>query len=157
MISILPVDIASDDAQALIAELDGYLHSLYSEEDNFFELAHSEVRGDRGVFLVAYLEDAPAGCGAVRRRSATTGEIKRMYVVGSARNKGVGALLLGRLEDWARRAGLSRLVLETGKLQTDAMRLYSGAGYEAVQPFEEYGRSPVSCCYTKQLRAPARD
>jgi len=151
VITISPVDISSDDAQSLIVGLDAYLNGLYPPEDNFLELPHDQVRNGRGVFLVAYLDGAPIGCGAIRRLSATTGEVKRMYVTPSGRHKGAGAGLLGALEEWARQAGLSRLVLETGRLQPEAIRLYVRSGFQPTERFGEYACAPNSCCYAKEV------
>jgi len=151
VITISAVDIASEDARTLIAQLDAYLNLLYAPEDNFLELPHGHVRDGNGVFLVAYVDGEPTGCGAIRRLSLTTGEVKRMYVAPAGRKKGVGSRLLADLESWALQAGLSRLVLETGTLQQDAIRLYRKAGFEPIERFGEYTGAPESYCYGKEL------
>ena len=64
----------------------------------------SSTRRD-GVFLVAYADGVPAGCGGWRSHGddGETAEIKRMYVAPEARRRGIARRLLAALEDSARR------------------------------------------------------
>src|SRR5436190_2653383 len=81
------------------------------------------------VFLVARNADGTAvGCGGLRLLGPGSGEIKRMYVEPAARGTGVATALLRALEDHARDLGLTRLLLETGIEQPDAMRFYQREG-----------------------------
>lgn len=150
-VSIVPGDIASPAAQELIAALDDHLGSLYPPEDNFLELPHEEVRDDRGTFLLALEGCRAVGCGAVRKVSGTTGEIKRMYVAPPVRGQGIGTALLQALESWARDAGIHRLVLETGDTQMDAIALYERAGFTQIPCFGPYAAAPRSRCFGKDL------
>ena len=139
-------------AAQLIAALKEELTRIYPEEGVcHFRLDAAEVEEGRGAFLVARVGGAPAGCGAVRRIEAGTGEIKRMYVAPAFRGRRIGARLVAALEDEARRLGLERLVLETGTRQTEALGLYRAAGYAVISPFGEYTRSPLSVCMEKNL------
>lgn len=138
--------------QALIRDLNAELTKQYPEEGaNHFRLDPDEVAEGRGALLVAYLDDAPVGCGAVRRIEADAGELKRMYVVPSARGRGIGRLILNALESEARKLGVRRLVLETGSRQREAMALYSRAGFQHIPSFGEYASSPLSVCMSKEL------
>ena len=56
-------------------------------------------------------------------------EVKRMYVRPTARGRGVAQAILAKLEEEARARGKSRLMLETGDVRHDAMRLYERAGF----------------------------
>ncbi len=107
-----------------------------------------------GAFLVALLDGVPAGCGGVRRRSGSTGEVKRMYVAPSARGRGVARALLAGLEEAAGGLGLDRLVLETGLRQPEAVALYASSGWTRVSPYGEWADSPLSVCFGKDLPAP---
>jgi GNAT superfamily N-acetyltransferase len=80
-----------------------------------------------------------------------TGEIKRMYVLPDARNRGVGRAIVAVLEAEARRLGVRRLVLETGERQPEAIALYSRAGFQQIPLFGEYIGSPLSVCMAKTL------
>jgi len=145
-------DITSPAAGALIAALNAELSERYPEEGaNHFRLDADEVAEGRGAFVVARVGGQPAGCGAIRRIDADTGEIKRMYVAPALRGRGIGARVLATLEAEARRLRLSRIVLETGARQPDALGLYRRAGYGEIAAFGEYVGSPLSVCMGKRL------
>jgi putative acetyltransferase len=100
----------------------------------------------------ADLADAPVGCGAIRVLDETRAEVKRMYVSPSTRGLKIGAAILHRLEQEARRLGMAELVLETGTRQLAAIGLYEKAGFEPTPLWGEYLTSPeTSLCYRKLL------
>jgi GNAT superfamily N-acetyltransferase len=107
---------------------------------------------DITVFLIAYDEAGEAiGCGGLRQIDDTHGEIKRMYVVPERRGSGVSVAVLRALEENARGRGWSRLVLETGSEQPDAIRFYSREGYHRIPNFGHYVDSPISLCFERLL------
>src|SRR5262249_51652316 len=117
-----------------------------------FRLDPEEVAPGRGAFLVAYRDDLPVGCGAVRVLDAGIAELKRMYVAPELRGQGVGRVLVDALESEARQLGVRRLVLETGVRQTAAIALYRRAGFTDIPPFGEYVASTTtSVCMAKDL------
>jgi putative acetyltransferase len=138
----------------LLVELDAYLNDLYPPEDNFLDLPPDDVDGEQGVLLVARADGAVVGCGAVRRRGDDCMEIKRMYVRPEVRGLGLGRRLLDELARWAAARGASRLVLETGDQQPEALALYANFGFERVPCFDEYASAPNSLCYEKRLSSP---
>jgi GNAT superfamily N-acetyltransferase len=94
---------------------------------------------DVAVVLVARDDDGtPIGCGALRPLEPGAAELKRMYVVPSARGRGVSRLLLTGLEAEAATRGWTTLRLETGPRQPEAVGLYTGAGYQPVGAFGAY-------------------
>src|SRR5918993_2153117 len=64
-----------------------------------------------GLFLVAELDGAPAGCGAWRALPTGEAEIKRVYVEPAFRRRGLAQLIVAQLEDRAARAGHGSVVL----------------------------------------------
>ncbi|WP_416234540.1 GNAT family N-acetyltransferase [Lentzea sp. NEAU-D7] len=106
-----------------------------------------------GYFVIGYLDDVPVACGGWRVNDELEGaaEIKRMYVVDSARGKGLSRLVLANLEATAREAGLRRMVLETGLRQPEAIALYTSSGYERIDNFGVYRDHPESRCFGKPL------
>lgn len=155
-------DLTSDVARELITALNAELAAEYPEPGaTHFRLDPAEVDAGNGVFLVAHLDGAPVGCGAVRRLrgeqiergvGSATGEVKRMYVAPQARRRGVARALLARLEDEARTLGLTRIVLETGVRSNDALALYRGSGFTDIPAYGEYVLSPAtSVCLGKTL------
>ena len=104
-----------------------------------------------GIFLVAWIDDVAVACGGVRRHDATTAEVKRMYVIPDARRRGISRVVLTELEVRARAIGYTRLVLETGTRQPEAMALYESAGYESITPYGPRSDASFSRCYAKSL------
>jgi GNAT superfamily N-acetyltransferase len=149
-------DLLSSVAQRLILALNTELESRYPEDGaNFFRLDHDEVSEGRGAFLVAYVAGSPVGCGAVRRIDPGVVEVKRMYVEPTSRGRGVGRQILDALEAHARRLGASRLVLETGPRQPEAIALYRRAGFVEIPLFGQYMGSRFSVCMAKVVSSPA--
>jgi putative acetyltransferase len=152
-ITITRARLTDDASRALIGALNAELSATYPEPGaTHFGLDEAEVSGARGAFLVAHLDGAPVGCGAVRLIDAETGELKRMYVSPGVRGKGVGRRLVAALEDEARTLGARRLVLETGTRQTAALALYRATGFDPIPLYGEYEQSPeTSVCLGKDL------
>jgi GNAT superfamily N-acetyltransferase len=147
-----------DDAVAsgLVDRLFHDLNERYGEEDDggagwYAEVTPPKVTPPDGVFLVAYWDGEPVGCGALKRLDATTGEIKRMYVAPEGRRRGVARAVLARLEDEARTLGYAALQLETGTVQHEALALYESAGWTPIPPYSRYADDPRSRCFRKPL------
>jgi GNAT superfamily N-acetyltransferase len=98
---------------------------------------------DVSLVLVARDDDGTAlGCGVLRVLADGVAEVKRMYVVPTARGRGVGRTLLADLEDAARDLGWTTLRLETGPRQPEAVALYMRAGYRPIAAFGSYVDAP---------------
>ena len=75
-----------------------------------------------------------------------------MFVAPDQRGRGLGRALLETLEAEARSLGASRLVLETGTRQLQAVALYEAAGFRTIPLYGEYLSSPeTSLCLGKEL------
>ena len=145
-------DIRTPAALGLIAALNAELAGRYPEEGaTHVRLDPDEVVEGRGAFLVASRAGLPIGCGGVRRIDEQQAEIKRMFVRFEERGQGVGRALPFALEVEARQFGVSRLVLETGIRQAEALALYERAGSSRIAPFGEYAGSPPSVCMAKAI------
>jgi GNAT superfamily N-acetyltransferase len=138
------------DAVLLIAEVQDEYVTRYGDADET-PMDPGEFEPPEGLFLVAYLQDEPAGCGAIRRHGDDVAEIKRMYVRAVHRGRGLARLLLAELEAAALRAGRRRIVLETGARQPEAIGLYTSAGYRPIPSFGFYRHSPLNRCFGKDL------
>lgn len=134
----------------LVEELDAYLSSLYPPESNHLldveTLARPDVR-----FLVARLDGAVMGCVALRVDEGRWGEVKRLYVPPRARGLGLGRRLLAALEGQARHEQLTRLRLETGIHQPEALGLFRAAGFAEIPAFPPYAPDPLSVFMEKRL------
>lgn len=111
-----------------------------------------------GSFFVGYLADEPVASGAWRRRgdveacgTVDTAEVKRMYVVPSARGRGLARAVLAHLERTAGEAGARAMVLETGTAQPEAIALYESSGYTRIPNFGHYAWSPENRCFARSL------
>jgi GNAT superfamily N-acetyltransferase len=143
---------ASDLLAAMRAELIG-LYDNANRLDNP-ALLPAELRAPDGAFVVGYYDGGPGGAaagaavavavagGGVRRLGDGVAEIKRMYVRPAARGQGVAAQLLRTLEGVARDLGYGRVRLDTGPKQPHAERLYRGAGYMEIAPYND---NPFAC------------
>lgn len=143
------------DVLALLEALDTYLASLYAPEDNHI-LGVDQLLADDVRFLVARRGGAAVGCGAVRHMPAEPdtggqpyGEIKRMFVSPAQRGQRVAEALLAQLEAGLRSDGISQALLETGRDQAEALRLYRRAGYVVRGPFGGYPDNGLSLFMAK--------
>jgi GNAT superfamily N-acetyltransferase len=151
-------------ATALVADLSAEIEIRYADdigagedpdESAAWTVRPEQVTPPAGVFLLARIDGTPAGCGALRPALdgvAALAEVKRMYTRPEARRRGVSRAILARLEDAARAFGYSRIQLETGIRQPEAMTLYEAAGYHRIPPYGEFRDDPLSVCYAKDLR-----
>jgi ribosomal protein S18 acetylase RimI-like enzyme len=146
------------DAVKLIAEVQQEYVLRYGGEDESPTDA-GEFSPPRGLFVVGYLDGAPALCGGWRAHDADgldfadgDAEIKRMYVAPGARRRGLARALLAELERTAAAAGRRRMVLETGYAQPEAINLYASSGYIEIAKFGHYRDWAGCVCYGKPLR-----
>jgi putative acetyltransferase len=140
-LTIHRVESPTDDAGALVTELEAELSAEYPAENrhglNLDRLFRPEV-----AFFIACRDNAPVGCGGVAFEHGLA-ELKRMYVRPPARGTGVADALLDRLTDEARSHGFSRLVLETGDAQSAAIRFYERNGFARCPAFGYYIQMPA--------------
>lgn len=97
----------------------------------------SDATPPNGFFVVARLDGAPVGCGALKRLEPGMGEIKRVWTAPQVRGMGVATRLMDRLEALAREAGFSTLRLDTNKALTEAHALYRARGYSAIGRYND--------------------
>jgi GNAT superfamily N-acetyltransferase len=134
----------------LVLELLRELEARYGGPDPD-EPSPSDLAPPHGAFVVAWIDDQAVGCGGVRAYDGDVGEIKRMYTRPGSRRRGVACLLLDAIEERARGLGYTRLVLETGTKQPEAMALYESFGYASITPYGQYADYPDSRCFGRDL------
>ncbi|MGA7810484.1 GNAT family N-acetyltransferase [Bradyrhizobium sp.] len=120
----------------MIGELDQALAAEYLPEQRH-GLALQALFQPHIRFFLARLNGAAIGCGGIALFDDFA-EVKRMYVRGTHRGRGVAQALLTRIETEARITGLVVLRLETGERQAAALRLYSRAGFVPCAAFGDY-------------------
>jgi GNAT superfamily N-acetyltransferase len=97
----------------------------------------SELAPPTGVWLVAYLNETPVGCGGLQALDHETAEVRRIYLADEARGRGIGRQLLSELERYASGLGCRRVLLTTGDGQPEAVGLFRSAGYAEIAPFTD--------------------
>lgn len=139
-VRISPVDPEHADAHYCLAQ---YTDELNRRSARTFDptvgatARPEEVRPPAGAFFVAYQQEQPIGCGAVKHHPDAPAEIKRMWIAPQARGLGLGRRLLETLETCAREAGAVSARIETNSDLPEALALYASAGWEEVEAFNE--------------------
>lgn len=146
-----PTDLDDPVALRLTEEVQQEYVTRYGGRDEM-TVDRSDVLPPRGLFLVAELDGEPVGCGGWRVHAPGTVELKRMYVVPSARRRGVAAALLAALERTAAAAGHTRVLLNSGDRQPEALALYERAGYTPVAGYGAYAGMPGAVFLGRRLR-----
>ena len=138
------------DFQELVTELDIDLTIRDGEEHMFY--AQFNKTDDIKHAVVAYVGDMPVGCGALKEFSNDTMEVKRMFVRIDKRGNGIASGMLRELEAWSRELGYKNCVLETGKKQPEAIRLYEKNLYSRIPNYGQYKGVENSICFEKKLQ-----
>jgi DNA-binding MarR family transcriptional regulator/GNAT superfamily N-acetyltransferase len=141
LVSLHQVDPETPDAQrclrAYVAELNRRAPERGFDPSKGATAQPHEVRPPNGAFVVAYMRGEAIGCGAVKHHPRNVTDIKRMWIVESARGVGLGRRLLEQLEGLAREHGSTEARLETSDVLPEAIALYRSAGYIEVPPFND--------------------
>ena len=149
-LSTIRTDSGHLDFATLIKLLDQDLLDRYGEQQSFFD-QFNKVDAIRHT-IVAYLNEKAVGCGAIKKYSDDSMEIKRMFVVEEHRGTGIAKRLLFELEAWAKELNFSKCILETGKIQPEAIALYLKVGYSITENYEPYIGVENSVCMEKELK-----
>jgi putative acetyltransferase len=117
----LGVDLAFQDFAAELANLPG------------------DYAPPRGTLLLALVDEAVAGCCALRPLDeadyANACEMKRLYVRKAFRGFGLGRHLAETAMDAARRAGYTHVLLDTLDDMEAARAMYDELGFEEIPPY----------------------
>ena len=149
-IDIRPTPPDAPEAAALVRQAEAELARNYAPEHRH-GLAVAALAAQRARFFVARVAGAPRGCAGYVILAPGQAELKRMFVAPGARGQGLARRLLATIERAAAAEGVTRLHLETGTLQTEAIALYRGAGFTPGGPFGDYQDNGVSIFMEKSL------
>jgi GNAT superfamily N-acetyltransferase len=103
--------------------------------ESMAEAPSDDLVAPTGVFWLARVGAEPVGCIGLRFGPGRVGQVTRMFVLESARGRGVGLRLLEEVEVVARGHGITRLELETRADLVEARRLYGRVGFVEVPAF----------------------
>jgi GNAT superfamily N-acetyltransferase len=127
---------------AELAIRDGDDHEFYNQFNNIDTLKY---------VIIAYEDEKPLGCGAIKEYTILTTEVKRMYVIPKNRGKGIASRILLELELWATELNYEKCILETGKKQHEAIELYKKRNYRLIPNYAQYADIENSLCFEKKL------
>ena len=125
-----------------LAIRDGEDHSFYAQFNKIDLIKHP---------VIAYENNIPLGCGAIKAFDANTMEVKRMYVRPESRGKAIASKILSELEAWALELSYKKCILETGIKQPEAILLYTRNGYQRIPNYGQYVGIIGSLCFEKEL------
>lgn len=134
--------------QAYFDELTARVPAARPEMFTLPDPGADKYRPPQGCCLVAWSDDLPVGCVALRPLDTTSGEVKRLWVHDSARGQGLARRLMSAIEDKARKMDLRSLKLDTNSALTEALALYRSTGWTDCAP---YTGSPADTWMSKPL------
>ena len=147
-------DLSGEPIRRLIARhLQGMRENSPPESVHAFDI--DRLRNPSVTFWSAWVGDAIAGCGALKRMDAANGEIKSMRVADAFLGRGIGRAVLEHIVAQAGAMGLRTLWLETGSADAflPALKLYESAGFTRCGPFGGYAADPFSVFMTRMIPA----
>jgi len=150
MVEFIRTNSKNPDFIDLVKDLDAYLAFIDGEEHVFY--AQLNKTHAINYVVVAYENDKPVGCGALKEFAQNILEIKRMYTSPDCRGKGIATGILNELELWAKELSCQKCVLETGFRQQDAIALYTKNGYNRIPNYGKYAGIENSVCFEKELK-----
>lgn len=121
---------------------DGDDHAFYAQYNKSDNIQH---------VIIYYSDNRPIGCGAIKPYETNIAEIKRMFVMPASRGQGIALKILYALEAWAKELNFQECILETGKKQIEALKLYPKAGYTIIPNYGQYQNMENSVCMKKTL------
>ena len=149
MINLVKTNSENIDFINLIQKLDKNLHEINGEEQLLFN-QFNKIDMIKHV-IIAYENNSPVGCGAIKKYSEDTMEVKRMFVSSENRGKGIASQILNELTIWSKELGYTRCILETGIKQLGAIALYKKNSFEVISNYGEYENIENSICFEKIL------
>ena len=143
LFKIKPVRSAGD-VEATVQLFNAYASALgvdlgYQDFDTELATLPGKYAPPAGELLLARdTHGEPLGCVALRPiKPDRCCEMKRLYVLPSARGLGLGSALIDAIIGEAVRIGYTEMRLDTLPAMTDAIALYRKAGFEPIAPYYE--------------------
>ena len=90
-----------------------------------------------GIVLLARIDGEPVGCVFAHPIEPGIAEMKRLFVVPSARGEGLGRALITELQAKTAAWGHPTIRLDTAVFLTDAIALYRRLGFVEIEPYTE--------------------
>lgn len=149
MVQLTRTNSGNPDFVELVKQLDAELEIRDGDEHPFYD-QFNKIHDIKYV-VVAYDDQQPVSCGAIKEFSPGVMEVKRMFTLFAFRGKGIASKVLNELERWAGELGFQKCILETGVKQPEAIRLYQKNNYTRIPNFGQYAGVDNSVCFEKSL------
>jgi GNAT superfamily N-acetyltransferase len=154
VLNIAPASSSRDieDARILFGEYAGLVAEAlcFQNFDGELVALPGDYAPPAGVLLIARDADKAAGCVALRRVDARTGEMKRMFVRDQYRGSGLGRRLALAVIEEARKRKYRRMVLDTLPKLATAIALYRDLGFRETGPYLA-SPTPGALCFELRL------
>lgn len=142
------VDVNSEDAQFLLDKLNSELFKI-TGNSGVHSFNNKDIENDKSIFVIAYENDNPIACGALKKINENIAEIKRVF---SLKNTiGAGHRIVSELESKALSFGYTKVILETRKINSHAVDFYIGCGYKICDNYGKYVGDEKAVCFEKLL------
>ena len=149
MITLKRTSSDDTDFQNLVRELDKEL-AIRNGEEHAYYAQFNKIEAIKYV-VVAYQENEPVGCVAIKEFAENSMEVKRMFVPENKRDNGIATKVLKELETWSKELNYEKCVLETGLRNPEAIALYRKHGYMQIPNYGQYIGMDNSICFEKVL------
>jgi ribosomal protein S18 acetylase RimI-like enzyme len=124
-------------ARNIFEEYSNYLNIDLEFQDFEQELNNlpGEYKPPRGCILLAFYNDALAGCVALRKLEDNICEMKRLYVKLKYRRREIGKKLAKLVIEKARKMGYKFMRLDTLPFMKEAISLYLSLGFKEIEAY----------------------
>lgn len=147
MVRLERTDSENPDFRDLVKSLDAELAIRDGDEHEFYD-QFNKIDAIKYA-VVVYQDKKACGCGALKEMAPNLVEVKRMFVLQAYRGKGFATTILNELEKWAVELSYGKCILETGKKQPEAIRLYLKNHYKIIPNYGQYAGIENSVCFEK--------
>lgn len=126
--------------QARYSDMPGFIDTIGGHQALEAELAGLAAKygPPEGKTLLAFREGDVTGAVAYRDLRDGSCEMKRLFVPDRFGGRGTGRLLCATLIDEATADGYRVMRLDTGRQNTEAMKMYESLGFRRCAPFHDY-------------------
>lgn len=126
--NIVPMSVSDTQVLELFSEHDDYMIDFLGDDKDCYT-RYSAAENIEKVWVV-FEDNAPIGCVAYRTKTDDTGEVKRLFIRGNHRGKGISKTLLSEVKSYAKTQGCAKLFLDTRITLEPAVSLYRSIGFE---------------------------
>ena len=97
-----------------------------------FHGLEDKYKGEGEALYIAFVDNQPAGCVALRRVDKNTADMKRLYVRPAFRHSSLGTNMAKMFVEDAREFGYKTLLLDSLPSMENAKELYTTLGFKKV-------------------------